>query len=182
MRGGRWLIHAVPFALLAGLVALFWVGLQKDPGHVPSPLIGKPAPSFSLPSLRDPRNTVGTGDLKGRVSLLNVWATWCAGCRQEHGTLVRFSRRYDVPIYGLNWKDQRGKAIEWLDRLGDPYTASAFDQSGNVAIDWGVYGAPETFVVDAEGIVRYKHAGPIDERILQEEILPLIERLEEGTR
>lgn len=177
MKRTRWLVHGIPLALLIGLVALFWVGLQKNPERVPSPLIGKPAPTFSLPALHDPRKTVDSENLKGRVTLLNVWGTWCPGCREEHALLVRFSRRQDVPIYGLNWKDDRDKAIDWLDRLGNPYKASAFDQSGKVAIDWGVYGAPETFVIDAEGIIRHKHIGPLDEQSLQETILPLIERL-----
>ncbi len=176
----RYLIPLLVFLLLVGL---FMVGLGLDPREVPSPLIDKPAPAFSLPDLHDESRTVGTEDLKKhKVSLFNVWASWCAACLQEHPLLVELAREGVVPIYGLNYKDKRPDALNWLKRLGDPYTASAFDEKGRVGIDWGVYGVPETFVVDSKGVIRYKQIGPITEEAWRETILPLIERIraEEG--
>ncbi|HHS83347.1 MAG TPA: DsbE family thiol:disulfide interchange protein [Gammaproteobacteria bacterium] len=176
----RFLIPLVLFLLLIGL---FVVGLKLDPREVPSPLIDKPAPEFSLPELLDKEKTISTADLtKSKVSLFNVWASWCVACRQEHPFLVELARAGEVPIYGLNYKDKRPDAIRWLNRLGNPYTASAFDEKGRVGIDWGVYGVPETFVVDSKGIIRYKQIGPLTEQAWRETILPLIEKIkaEEG--
>ncbi len=173
----------IPLVVFLSLVGLFMVGLKLDPREVPSPLIDKPAPSFSLPDLHDESKTVSTEDFKKhKVSLFNVWASWCVACRQEHPLLVELSRQDVVPIYGLNYKDKRSDALNWLNRLGNPYTASAFDEKGRVGIDWGVYGVPETFVVDGKGIIRYKQIGPITEEAWQETILPLIEKIraEEG--
>ncbi len=164
----------VPATLFAVLVVFFWTGLNLNPSEIPSPLIGKPAPSFDLPQLRNPGARLTERDLAGEISLLNVWATWCAGCRLEHDFLVQLSRTGEVSIYGLNYKDNRADAIAWLDGLGDPYRASAFDEEGRVSIDWGVYGAPETFLVDAGGVVRYKHIGPLDEEIWRTKLLPRI--------
>ncbi len=175
--------YIVPLVGFLALVGLFMIGLGLDPREVPSPLIDKPAPQFSLPDLHDESKSVSTEDLKKhKVSLFNVWASWCAACRQEHPLLVELARQGVVPIYGLNYKDKRGDAINWLNRLGDPYTASAFDENGRVGIDWGVYGVPETFVVDSKGMIRYKQIGPVTEEALQETILPLIEKIktEEG--
>lgn len=167
----RFLIPVIAFGLL---VAVFWVGLRLDPSYVPSPHIGKPAPAFDLARLHDPDRRVTDADLRGRVSLLNVWATWCVGCRQEHATLLEITAQGDMPIYGLNWKDDRVQALDWLERLGDPYVATGFDGDGKVAIDWGVYGAPETFLVDADGIVLYKHIAPLTMQIWEAEFVPRI--------
>jgi cytochrome c biogenesis protein CcmG/thiol:disulfide interchange protein DsbE len=170
----RYLLPAALFVVLVGFLA---IGLNRDPSRVPSPLIDKPAPEFALPQLKDAGQTFSSRDLKGEVSLVNVWATWCGGCYQEHPVLVELAESRFVPIYGLNYKDERVKAKAWLRKYGDPYRAIAFDEDGRVAIDWGVYGAPETFVVDARGIVRYKHIGPLTTKDLQNTILPLVERL-----
>lgn len=164
----------IPIGVFVVLAAFFVVGLRLDPSEVPSPLIDKPAPSFSLPGLRDPTRTIGTQTMAGQVVLFNVWGTWCVGCRQEHALLVDIARSGVVPIYGLNWKDDRTAALEWLERLGDPYVESAFDPDGRVAIDWGVYGAPETFLVDADGVVRYKYIGPLNRKVWEEELKPRV--------
>jgi cytochrome c biogenesis protein CcmG/thiol:disulfide interchange protein DsbE len=156
----RYLVPIVAFGIL---IPVFIIGLQRDPSDLPSPFIGKQAPAFTLPSLEDPRVNVGSSDYAGRVALVNVWATWCVGCRQEHGFLLTLAEREDVPIYGLNWRDDREAALAWLRQLGNPYAASAFDQDGSVAVDWGVYGAPETFLIGADGTVLHKHLGPLDE-------------------
>jgi cytochrome c biogenesis protein CcmG/thiol:disulfide interchange protein DsbE len=164
----------VPLAAFGVLVAFFFFGLQRDPSAIPSPLIGKVAPAFALPSVRDPQQQVSTADLEGRAYVLNVWATWCVACRQEHDVLLQIARTSPVPLIGLNWKDERELAIRWLDQLGDPYLNSAFDQEGRTAIDWGVYGAPETFLVSADGRVLYKHVSPLTPEVWQEEFLPRI--------
>ena len=166
----------IPIVLFGILVVVFSIGLNLDPSFVPSPLIGKPVPSFSLARLNHPDQLVSDADLRGQVSLLNVWATWCVGCRQEHETLNQIAGLGDVPIYGLNWKDDAEQASAWLIRLGDPYVASAFDEDGKVAIDWGVYGAPETFLVDADGIILYRHISPLTMEIWQSEFVPRIKK------
>jgi cytochrome c biogenesis protein CcmG/thiol:disulfide interchange protein DsbE len=164
-----------PVLVFGLLLVVFYFGLQKDPGFVPSPLIGRPAPAFSMPRLDDPTATLTEANLRGQVSLLNVWATWCVGCRQEHQTLVDIARSGEVPIYGLNWKDDSAMARDWLARLGDPYAATGVDADGTVAIDWGVYGAPETFLIDADGTVLYKHIAPLTPEIWAREFLPRIQ-------
>lgn len=164
----------VPIVIFGVLVVVFSVGLNRDPSFVPSPLIGKPMPTFRLPRLKQPEQSVSDADMRGQVSLLNVWATWCVGCRQEHETLNQIAALKDVPIFGLNWKDDVRAATAWLDELGDPYVASAFDVDGKVAIDWGVYGAPETFLVDADGIILYRHISPLTMEIWQSEFVPRI--------
>ncbi|NIP72700.1 MAG: DsbE family thiol:disulfide interchange protein [Gammaproteobacteria bacterium] len=171
--------YLIPLVLFVALVGLFAVGLQMDPKKVPSPLIGKPAPAFELPRLQDPDARLGTAQLKGKVSLLNVWASWCVACRTEHPFLMELSRRGEVPIYGLNYKDERADGLAWLARFGDPYEASAMDADGRVGMDWGVYGVPETFVLDHQGVIRYKHIGPLEPRAWQEEIAPLLRRLQQ---
>lgn len=167
--------YLAPVAVFAALVAMFFVGLGKDPSYVPSPLIGRPAPTFSLPRLDDPALRLTQADLRGRFVLVNVWATWCSGCRQEHEALMQIAKQGEVPIYGLNWKDEAtDQARRWLEALGDPYTAVGVDADGRAAIDWGVYGAPETFLVDPDGIVRHKHIGPLTLETWQEAFLPRI--------
>jgi cytochrome c biogenesis protein CcmG/thiol:disulfide interchange protein DsbE len=163
------------------MVVVFWLGLGRDPSVVPSPLIGKPAPSFSLPRLDDPGQMLGDEVLRGQVSLVNVWGTWCVGCRQEHDTLLAIAASGEVPIYGLNWKDDSLQARAWLARLGNPYAATAVDADGRAAIDWGVYGAPETFLIDAEGTVVYKHIAPLTLEIWQRDFMPIIRKLKTGT-
>lgn len=165
---------AIPVVVFALLVGLFWLGLGKDPTLVPSPLIGKPMPAFSMPRLDDPSRALTDADLRGQVSLLNVWATWCVGCRQEHATLLAIAKTGEVPIYGLNWKDDSLRARAWLQRLGNPYAATGVDADGRVAIDWGVYGAPETFLMAPDGTVLYKHIAPLTMEVWEREFLPRI--------
>ncbi|HMN43995.1 MAG TPA: DsbE family thiol:disulfide interchange protein [Povalibacter sp.] len=166
--------YLIPVGLLAALLAFFFVGLGRDKETLPSPLIGKPAPQFSLPSVGGSSPTVSTSDFAGRPYVLNVWATWCVGCRQEHEALLEIASRGEVPIVGLNWKDDMQLALQWLQQLGNPYVATAFDEEGRVAIDWGVYGAPETFLVDASGKVIHKHVAPMTVEIWEREFLPLL--------
>ena len=170
--------YLLPLGVFAALVALLGVGLGLNPREVPSPLVGKPVPEFSLPQLRDAGKTVSNSDLAGRPSLLNAWATWCVECRREHPLLVEIARGGALPVYGLNYKDDRAAAIEWLERLGDPYLASGFDGDGRVGIDLGVYGLPETFLVDADGTIVHKHIGPINRDIWEREFVPVLRRLE----
>ena len=171
---------AVPILVLAALVAVLVVGLNRDPSLVPSPLIGKPAPEFSLPRLDDSSKLLSRADLLGDVSLVNVWATWCAGCRQEHPYLVTLARTGGVRIFGLNWKDDDTLARQWLEQLGNPYAATGVDQDGRVAIDWGVYGAPETFLLDAAGNVLYKHIAPLSPEVWETEFAPRIRKARGG--
>lgn len=167
----RYLVPAASFALL---VAIFLKGLGQDPSRIESPLIGKPAPEFSLESLGDPAWKVGSADFSGRPWLLNVWATWCSGCRDEHETLLAIARENRLPIMGLNWRDDRALALRWLAQLGNPYASVAFDPDGQTAIDYGVYGAPETFLIGADGTVLRKRVGPLTPEIWREEFLPLL--------
>jgi cytochrome c biogenesis protein CcmG/thiol:disulfide interchange protein DsbE len=169
--------YLVPIAVFGVLAAFLVRGLHLNPGYVPSPLIGKPMPQFELPRLKDPNAKIGSQDLKGKVALFNVWATWCGGCRQEHEFLVELSRSSGVPIYGLNWKDDRDSALAWLSQLGDPYVANGFDDIGDVAIDWGVYGAPETFLIGPDGTVLYKHIAPLTPEVWQREFVPKLAKL-----
>ena len=167
----RFIVPIIGFAILVGFFA---VGLNLDPTYVPSPLIGKPMPTFSLPRLDEPDKTVGSDDMLGHFTVLNVWATWCGGCRQEHPVLNRIAERGEVPIYGLNWKDDAKLASDWLRRLGNPYTATAFDEEGRVAIDWGVYGAPETFLIAPDGTILYRHISPMTMEVWENEFLARI--------
>jgi cytochrome c biogenesis protein CcmG/thiol:disulfide interchange protein DsbE len=167
----RFLVPALGFG---ALVVFFAIGLTRDPNQLPSPLIGKPAPAFALDSLGDPAWKVASSDFAGRPWLLNVWATWCVGCRQEHEALLAIARERRVPIVGLNWNDDRALALDWLAQLGNPYDTVAFDPEGRTAIDWGVYGAPETFLVDADGRVVRKHVGPITTEIWERDFAPLL--------
>ena len=168
--------YLTPLVLFLALAALLYKGLALNPREVPSPLIGKPAPEFTLPELKDASKLLSHTDFHGKVTLLNVWATWCVSCRAEHPLLMQLARQ-GVTIYGLDYKDTREDAQRWLSRFGDPYVANAFDADGRVGIDWGVYGTPETFVIDQQGIIRHKHIGPLTEDAIQREILPLIQKL-----
>ncbi len=174
MKTVRW---SVPFALFVVLVAFLWVGLGRDPREVPSPLIGKPAPSFALPQIHGDR-PLSSAELKGKVWLLNVWASWCVSCRVEHPLLLQLAKANIVPVYGLDYKDKPDDGRAWLAQNGDPYTASIVDLDGRVGIDYGVYGVPETFVIDRAGIVRYKQIGPLSVESLQKKILPLVRELQ----
>ncbi len=173
----RFLLPLVLFLVLVGFLA---VGLKLDPREVPSPLVGKAAPAFSLPTLSDPERMLAPHELRGQVWLLNVWASWCVACRQEHPLLVDLAKQGSVAIYGLNYKDKRTDALAWLARFGDPYKLSLADTAGLVGIDYGVYGVPETFVIDQAGVIRHKHIGPVTEAVLRETILPLVEKLKKG--
>lgn len=175
MLRARYIIPLVVFVVIAAFMA---VGLTRDPSRVPSPLIGEPVPSFELATVTDPERSVSPGDFEGRVWLLNVWASWCAACREEHPVMMRAARREGLTLIGLDYKDERASAIEWLERHGDPYTVSAHDPEGRVGLDLGVYGVPETYVIDAAGVIRYKHIGPISHEILEQEILPLVDDLQ----
>jgi len=166
----------LPFAAFAALVVLFAFGLnpKRDIHALPSPLIGKPAPAFELTDVLDAARPVSNAPLRGQVYVLNVWATWCAPCREEHEALLAISRQHLVPIIGLNWKDQRERAKQWLEQLGNPYQAVAFDGDGRAAIDWGVYGAPETYLVDRQGRVIFKFISPMTEQEWDKEFVPRI--------
>lgn len=170
----------IPLFLFIVLAGFLYVGLSMDPKEVPSVLIEKPAPEFTLPTLLFPSKQVSSGDFKGKAYLLSVWASWCVSCRQEHPVLMDLARDTDIPIFGLNYKDQRKDAVRWLNKYGNPYTVSGYDIKGRVGIDWGVYKVPETFVVGPKGIIHYKHLGPLSEEILDRDILPLIEKLNKG--
>lgn len=169
---------AIPIVVFLALVAGLAVGLTLRPDEVPSPLIGKPAPDFSGPSLHDPADTVDRADLVGEVAVVNVWASWCAACLDEHSYIMALAK--EVPVYGVNYKDARDDARAWLERHGDAYTASVHDPEGRIGLDWGVYGVPETYLLDTTGTIRFKHVGAIDEAILTEEILPRVRRLRGG--
>jgi len=164
----------LPLIAFAVLIPVLMIGLTRNPNELPSPLLQKPAPIFELPSLTDPAQTVGSASYAKQMVLINVWATWCPGCRQEHGFLLELAEESAVPIFGLNWRDNRPDALRWLQTLGDPYVASAYDEDGRVGIDWGVYGAPETFLVDADGIVIHKHIAPLTREIWERDFVPLI--------
>lgn len=167
----------IPLGLFLLLAVLLAVGLTLKPREVPSPFIGKPAPAFSLAQLKAGQPAFDPAQMKGQVWVLNVWASWCAPCREEHPLLVEAAKQKLVPIVGLNYKDDPRNADEWLRKLGDPYQAIAVDREGKVAIDYGVYGVPETFVVDREGIIRKKHIGPLTPEVWTKEVLPLIQKL-----
>ena len=170
----RYLLPLAVFIVLLGFLA---VGLSLKPREIPSPLVDKPAPAFSLPLLAAPEQQLSLQDLRGKVWLLNVWASWCVACRIEHPLLVELSGTGSVPIYGLNYKDKRDDAVAWLAKFGNPYVASLSDSDGLVGIDYGVYGVPETFVIDKHGVIRMKHIGPVTPEVLRDEILPLVKKL-----
>lgn len=167
----------VPLAVFVVLAVFLAIGLKLRPDEVPSPLIDKAAPAFSLPQLHEPDKVITPADFRGQVWLFNVWASWCVSCREEHPVLLQLARTGEVPIYGLNYKDTRQDAVRWLQQLGNPYTASAFDEAGQVGIDYGVYGVPETYVIDRDGVIRHKHIGPITVDVMRNEILPIVRKL-----
>ncbi len=166
-----------PLGLFLVLAVFLGVGLTLNPREVPSPLIGKSAPHFQLPQLHDPEKTFSQKDMLGKVWVLNVWASWCGPCREEHPVWVDLAKTQVVPIYGLNYKDKRADSIAWLKRYGDPYVLSVADTEGRIGIDYGVYGVPETYLIDKAGVIRYKHIGPVYPSVLKEKILPLIAKL-----
>ncbi|HXZ52640.1 MAG TPA: DsbE family thiol:disulfide interchange protein [Burkholderiales bacterium] len=168
----------IPLGIFIVLLLFLAVGLRLDPRMVPSPLIDKPAPAFTLPRLDDPQRLVSEKDLLGKVWLLNVWASWCVSCREEHPVLVEFAKKNIVPIYGLNYKDERKDALAWLGQFGNPYTVSIMDADGRIGIDYGVYGVPETYVIDKQGVIRYKQIGPVTPEVLDAKILPLVRKLQ----
>jgi cytochrome c biogenesis protein CcmG/thiol:disulfide interchange protein DsbE len=170
--------YALPLGVFLLLVALLAVGLTLNPREVPSPLVGKNAPVFELPRLHEPGRSFSPAELRGQVWLLNVWASWCASCRDEHPLLLDVARSRAVPIYGLNYKDKREDALKWLAQLGDPYVLSVADLDGRIGIDYGVYGVPETYVIDKAGVIRYKQIGPVTAERLRERILPLVKELQ----
>lgn len=167
----------LPVMVFVGLALAFWVGLGIDPIALPSPLIGKPVPVFSLPPVKGRSLGLASGDLQGEVSLVNVFASWCVACREEHPVFMRLKQSGIVPLHGLNYKDKPDDAARWLDEMGDPYTRTGADLDGRVAIDWGVYGVPETFVIDRQGHIAFKQVGAVTPAILETTILPLVARL-----
>jgi cytochrome c biogenesis protein CcmG/thiol:disulfide interchange protein DsbE len=175
MKATRW---SIPLAIFVILMAFLYVGLNRDPREVPSPLLDKPAPAFALSQLHDPASKLTNADLKGKVWLLNVWASWCVSCRVEHPLLMQLAASNIVPVYGLDYKDKPDAGRAWLAQNGNPYTLSAVDLDGRVGIDYGVYGVPETFLIDKQGIVRYKQIGPLTVESLQQKILPLVRELQ----
>ena len=167
----------IPFGIFIALIVFFYLGLRHDPHEIPSPLINRPAPQFNLPRLHTPEQSFNPSSLRGQVWLLNVWASWCVSCREEHPVLVAFAKTSSLPIIGLDYKDQRADALAWLDQLGNPYTLSVSDADGRVGIDYGVYGVPETYVIDKQGVIRMKHIGVVTNDVLQKKILPLVQTL-----
>lgn len=173
----RLALYLLPLAAFLVLAGFLLRGLSLNPREVPSPLINQPAPDFKLARLAQPQETFAPAELKGQVWMLNVWASWCVACRVEHPLLVQLARSKAVPIVGLNYKDMPDAALGWLAQFGDPYVFSVTDRDGRVGIDYGVYGVPETFVIDAKGMIRYKQIGPITEEVWRSRMLPLIEEL-----
>ena len=173
----KFLIPLLLFVILVGFLA---IGLNRDPHEVPSPLIGKPAPAFEVPQLEQSNKNFSPESLKGQVWILNVWASWCVACREEHPILLELSKAQIAPLIDLDYKDQRDNALAMLARQGNPYTLSAFDGNGRVGINYGVYGVPETYVIDKAGIIRFKQIGPITTEILNQKIYPLINELKKS--
>lgn len=167
----------LPLMVFAALVGFLFVGLKRDPREVPSPLIDKPAPQFSLTQLHEPGQTISSQQMRGKVWLLNVWASWCVACRQEHPVMIEFAKQNIIPVIGLNYKDQRADGIAWLQQLGNPYQVSAFDDKGQVGIDFGVYGVPESFLIDKQGVIRFKQIGPMTPEVINSKLMPLIAQL-----
>ncbi len=167
----------LPLLVFLAMAVFLYVGLSRDPRDVPSPLVGKPAPEFSVPTLHDESRLVGRKDMLGKPWVLNVWASWCQPCREEHPLLVDYAKRARVPIVGLHYKDTRQAGARWLQQLGNPYTVTLFDGDGRVGIDFGVYGVPETYVIDAQGLIRLKHKGALTPDVMRTQIEPLLAKL-----
>lgn len=167
----------LPLVLFIALVGFLLIGLHRDPHEVPSPLINKPAPDFKLGQLRDPNKTFSPQEMRGKVWVLNFWGTWCVACREEHPLLLEYSKTGAVPIYGVDYKDDRAAAMQMLDEEGDPYALTVSDPDGRVSIDYGVYGAPESYLIDRNGVIRFKQVGPITRDVWQKEILPRAKQL-----
>lgn len=161
----------IPLVLFLSLSVFLLMGLGQDPQEVPSPFIGKAVPGFTLESIESPEVNVSTQTYAGAPYVINVWGSWCPACYDEHPLLLEYAAQGELPIVGLNWKDTREQAQQWLDRLGDPYVANAFDPTGDAGIDLGVYGAPESFLISADGIVLYKHVGPLTRDVWQKHFL-----------
>lgn len=168
----------VPLVLFCILVIFLAIGLTRDPKEIPSPLIGKMAPEFVAPHLQSPTEKFSIQSMRGQVWLLNTWASWCVACRQEHPVLMEFSKAKVLPIVGLNYKDQDAEGLKWLARFGNPYDLTVTDKNGRIGIDFGVYGVPESFLIDKLGVVRYKQIGPITEGVLRDTIVPLVRELQ----
>jgi cytochrome c biogenesis protein CcmG/thiol:disulfide interchange protein DsbE len=168
----------IPLAIFLVLAVFLAIGLSLNPREVPSPLIDKPAPDFRLPQLQEPNRELSIKDLRGEVWLLNVWASWCAPCLEEHPYLLDLAGKKAVTLVGFNYKDGREAALKWLARHGNPYSIVVVDPDGRVGIDYGVYGVPETFVIDRNGLIRYKHVGPLTSKVIDQTILPLVKRLQ----
>jgi cytochrome c biogenesis protein CcmG/thiol:disulfide interchange protein DsbE len=181
MAGSRTLPAVVIGLVFVGLVGLLLYGVlvsdRPDREALPSPLIGKPAPTFELPVLHEPGRLVSSEELRGQPYLLNVWGSWCPGCRVEHPVITRLAESRRVRVVGYNWKDEHADAMRWLEQFGNPYWLVLVDYDGRKAIDWGIYGAPETFLVDADGIVRWKHVGPVDDKVIAESLEPMLDQL-----
>ncbi len=168
----------LPLGIFVVLVALLAVGLNLNPREVPSPLVGKPAPDFTVPQLNAADQTFSPKEMLGKVWLFNVWASWCVSCREEHPVIVEYAKAGKLPpVVGLNYKDKREDGLRWISRFGDPYLLSAFDANGRVGIDYGVYGVPETYLIDKAGVIRFKQIGPITPEVLEKKILPLVQEL-----
>ena len=180
MKTSRWLPLAMFAALAALLAAGVWMSRRPDRDALPSPLIGKPAPAFALPVLHEPQRTVTLEELRGQPFLLNVWGSWCVECRIEHPVLTRFAETRRVRVIGYNWKDEPADALRWLEQFGNPFFLVLADQEGRYALDWGVAGAPETFLVDGSGIVRWKHTGPLTDEVVATQLLPALEQVEQA--
>lgn len=178
MNKSRWLPLAAFTVLAVLLAAGVWLSRNPNREALPSPLIGKPAPEFSLPVLHEAGRLMRSDQLRGSPYLLNVWGSWCPACRDEHPVLTRFAETKRVRVIGFNWKDEHADALRWLEQYGNPYWMVLTDYDGKVAIDWGIYGAPETFLVDAKGVVRWKHVGPMSEATIRDELLPVLAEVE----
>lgn len=168
----------IPLGIFVVLVVFLAIGLTRDPHEIPSPLIGKAAPMFTAPNLLEPSQQFSAKDMLGQVWLLNTWASWCVACRQEHPILVEFAKTKTLPIVGLDYKDQNAEGLKWLARFGNPYDHAITDKDGRIGIDFGVYGVPESFLIDKAGVIRYKQIGPVTEEALRDKIVPLIRELQ----
>lgn len=177
----RYLKFGLPVLVLTALIALFARGLFLNPTLVSSPLIGKPNPEFSLPRLEEGgKGSFTQAEWQGQVALINFWGSWCVACRDEHPVLMQFAAEHVIPVYGFDYKDERAAAKDMLEKQGNPYSGIAFDASGDVAINWGVYGAPETFLLDRHGVIRHKYIGPLTPEIIRDDLMPRIRSLEAG--